>query len=131
MPTTADIGWIQTSGLWGEVIQYPLPMQPNQADASNQRRGQPPGDKIDQRWQKQQLELFIDPNIATIQGPSYYARALQTQRMQNYGYQGQYVGAGITPLDTYGQAPTLQDDGIVAAFKKALSRRLASAGIGR
>jgi hypothetical protein len=99
-------------------------MQPNQADASNQRRGQPPGDRIDQRWQKEQLEIFINPNIATIQGPSYYDRTSQMGRMTNYGFQGQRVGAGIQPLDTINQMPQL-NTGIITAFKDAIMRRFA------
>jgi len=121
-PTTADIGFIQQSPLWGPVFQYSLPMQPNQADASNQRRGQPPGDRIDQRWQKKQLEIDIDPNIATICGPSFYDRQMRTQHMQNYGFQSQWVGAGVQPLDTFSQAPNL-NTGIVASFRAALARR--------
>jgi len=120
------IRWVQMSGLWGRIIRYPLPMQENQSDASNQRRGQPPGDRIDQRWQKQQMEIFIDPNIATIQGPSYYDRTAQTGRLQNYGFQGQYVGAGVAQLDTMNQAPTLNTS-IVSAFKDALARRFGRA----
>ena len=78
------------------------------------------------RRQKQQMEIFIDPNIATIQGPSYYDRTAQTGRLQNYGFQGQYVGAGVAQLDTMNQAPTLNTS-IVSAFKDALARRFGRA----
>jgi hypothetical protein len=98
-------------------------MQPNQADASNQRRGQPPGDRIDQRWQKRQLEIFIDPLLATMQGPSYYDRQAATEHLQNYGFQSQYVGAGVVSLDNNSQTPSFNDGGIVATFKAAINRR--------